>query len=196
MWPHQRQAFRDCENRGSEKGVEKPIAALPQQIARGHGVPPAETRLGNPINGGEAGRQDPGGRDEHPWSKALRDSHLVKVLQARLGGKGSEYAQTIDDRSRQQTRRSRIPSCRVTSHGVVCAISTELLSKLLEATPMILRISISSLLSLILGAALFAAAKPAASFVAKEETVEIQDNRASDAAAIRAHIESIFQAFI
>ncbi len=61
---------------------------------------------------------------------------------------------------------------------------------------MTLRISISSLLSFILGAALFAANKPTAGFVAKDAVVEIQDNRAADAAAIRAHIESIFQAFI
>ncbi|HEV2665329.1 MAG TPA: nuclear transport factor 2 family protein [Blastocatellia bacterium] len=61
---------------------------------------------------------------------------------------------------------------------------------------MILRISISSLLSFILGAALFAAFRPAAGPVAKAVTVEAQEDRAADAAAIRAHIESIFQAFI
>jgi Domain of unknown function (DUF4440) len=61
---------------------------------------------------------------------------------------------------------------------------------------MILRISISSLLSFILGAALFAAFRPAAGSVAKAVTVETQEDRAADAAAIRAHIESIFQAFI
>ncbi len=61
---------------------------------------------------------------------------------------------------------------------------------------MILRNSISSITSFILGAALFAVAAPATGFVAKESTVNIQENRAADAAAIRAHIESIFQAFI
>ncbi len=57
---------------------------------------------------------------------------------------------------------------------------------------MTLRISLTSPLSLILAIALFAV-KPAAGFVA---TIAIQDDRAADAAAIRAHIESIFQAFI
>src|SRR5262245_20292364 len=61
---------------------------------------------------------------------------------------------------------------------------------------MILRISISSLLSFILGAALFAAFRFAAGPVAKAVTVETQEDRVADAAAIRAHIESIFQAFI
>src|SRR5215468_12779285 len=61
---------------------------------------------------------------------------------------------------------------------------------------MILRISISSLLSFILGAALFAGARNIAGPVAKAVTVETQDDRAADAAAIRAHIESIFQAFL
>src|SRR5215475_4972528 len=61
---------------------------------------------------------------------------------------------------------------------------------------MILRISISSLLSFILGAALFAGARHIAGPVAKAVTVEAQEDRAADAAAIRAHIESIFQAFI
>src|SRR6266508_3896495 len=61
---------------------------------------------------------------------------------------------------------------------------------------MILRISIFSLLSFILGVALFAAVRPAAGPVAKAVTVETQEDRAADAAAIRAHIESIFQAFI
>jgi hypothetical protein len=66
----------------------------------------------------------------------------------------------------------------------------------MEVTTMILRISISSLLSFILGAALFAAVRPAAGPVAKAVTVGAQEDRAADAAAIRAHIESIFQAFI
>ena len=61
---------------------------------------------------------------------------------------------------------------------------------------MTLRISIFSLLSFVLGVALFAAVRPAAGPVAKAVTVETQEDRAADAAAIRAHIESIFQAFI
>jgi hypothetical protein len=61
---------------------------------------------------------------------------------------------------------------------------------------MIMRISIASLLSFILGVALFAAINPIAGSVAKAATVQTQDDRAADVAAIRAHIESIFQAFI
>jgi len=57
---------------------------------------------------------------------------------------------------------------------------------------MILQISIVLLLSLILGAAIFAVA-PTTEI---DATPESQDNRAADAAAIRAHIESIFQAFL
>jgi hypothetical protein len=53
----------------------------------------------------------------------LRDSHPAKVLQAKFEGKEIEYARTIDDRSRQQTRRSRIHCCRVISHGLECAIN-------------------------------------------------------------------------
>jgi Domain of unknown function (DUF4440) len=61
---------------------------------------------------------------------------------------------------------------------------------------MILRISIASLLSFILGAALFAGARHVAGPIAKAVTVETREDRAADAAAIRAHIEGIFQAFI
>lgn len=61
---------------------------------------------------------------------------------------------------------------------------------------MILRISIASLLSFILGAALFAGARHVAGSAEKAMPVETQEDRAADAAAIRAHIESIFQAFI
>jgi Domain of unknown function (DUF4440) len=61
---------------------------------------------------------------------------------------------------------------------------------------MSMRISISSPLSLILIAALFAVAGPVSDSVAKAETLELRDDRAADEAAIRAHIESIFQAFI
>src|SRR5215813_9979598 len=57
----------------------------------------------------------------------------------------------------------------------------------MEAITVIMRISISSLLSFILGAALLGGS------VAK--TARLED-READAAAIRAHIESIFQAFI
>jgi hypothetical protein len=60
---------------------------------------------------------------------------------------------------------------------------------------MILRISLSSLLSFMLGATLFAA-EPAAGLGKRDAMIKTQDNRAADAAAIRAHIESIFQAFI
>src|SRR5215813_7075525 len=89
--PYQRQALRDREDRRSEKGVEKPIAALKQQIARAHGVPSADMRLGDPVDGGESGGQNPGGRNQHAWSKksglkTLRDSHSVKVLRAAPGG--------------------------------------------------------------------------------------------------------------
>ncbi len=66
----------------------------------------------------------------------------------------------------------------------------------LEVTSMTLRIAISSLLAFVLGAALFGTSKPAAALVAKDTTMNIQSNQAADAASIRAHIESIFQAFI
>jgi hypothetical protein len=59
---------------------------------------------------------------------------------------------------------------------------------------MIMRIS--PLLLLILIAALFAATHTVAAPVVKAATVELHDDRAADATAIRAHIESIFQAFL
>ena len=61
---------------------------------------------------------------------------------------------------------------------------------------MILRISLALLLSLIIGAAILPTAEPTVGCAAKNANGEIDDNRAADAAAIRAHIESIFQAFI
>jgi hypothetical protein len=63
------------------------------------------------------------------------------------------------------------------------------LSKLKQAevTPMTLKAFSFPFFSFVLGLALFAAATPA---------VRAQDDRAADRAAIRAHIDSIFQAFI
>ena len=61
---------------------------------------------------------------------------------------------------------------------------------------MTLRISIASLMSFLLGAAIFVAARSDIRYVTKDATGEVPDDRAADAAAIRAHIESIFQAFI
>jgi len=55
---------------------------------------------------------------------------------------------------------------------------------------MTLRILVFSLFSFMLGATLFAA------FTTHVSTASVQDDRAADRAAIRAHIESIFQAFI
>ena len=55
---------------------------------------------------------------------------------------------------------------------------------------MILRIFGFSVCSFMLGAALFA------TFTTRVSTASVQDDRAADRAAIRAHIESIFQAFI
>jgi len=62
---------------------------------------------------------------------------------------------------------------------------------------MTLRILVFSLFSFSLGVAFFATATTARSFVASDDASTIsQQDRAADAAAIRAHIESIFQAFI
>src|SRR5947207_4036644 len=53
-----------------------------------------------------------------------------------------------------------------------------------------------SLFWFVLSVALFAATTPANSFVEKDATLTIQDDRTADREAIRAHIDSIFQAFI
>jgi len=53
-----------------------------------------------------------------------------------------------------------------------------------------------SLFSFVLGVAFFAATTPANSSIEKDAAVNIQDDRAADREAIRAHIDSIFQAFI
>src|SRR5712671_882771 len=60
----------------------------------------------------------------------------------------------------------------------------------MEVTTMTLRIFGFSLFSFVLGVALVAAIRPNSS------AMIIQDDRAADRAAIRAHIDSIFQAFI
>src|SRR5712691_1368283 len=56
-----------------------------------------------------------------------------------------------------------------------------------EDTPMTLKILVFSVLSFALGALLFATIT---------STANAQDDRAADRAAIKAHIDSIFQAFI
>jgi len=60
---------------------------------------------------------------------------------------------------------------------------------------MILQLSLVALLLSLSGVFQFAAA-PAVRLAADDATIATQDDRAADAAAIRAHIESIFQAFI
>src|SRR5712671_701169 len=60
----------------------------------------------------------------------------------------------------------------------------------MEVTTMTLRIFGFSLFSFVLGVALVAAIRPNGS------AMIIQDDRAADRAAIRSHIDSIFQAFI
>ena len=61
---------------------------------------------------------------------------------------------------------------------------------------MILRILGFSLFSFVLGIVLVAAISPASSSIEKDAATTIQDDRAADREAIRAHIDSIFQAFI
>jgi ketosteroid isomerase-like protein len=61
---------------------------------------------------------------------------------------------------------------------------------------MTLKIFVCSLISLITGAAFFATTAPTLGTVGKTETMNVQDDRAADREAIRAHIDSIFQAFI
>lgn len=61
---------------------------------------------------------------------------------------------------------------------------------------MILQISLASILLFVPGVPPITAAAPDASLVANDVAIATQDNWAADAAAIRAHIESIFQAFI
>jgi ketosteroid isomerase-like protein len=66
----------------------------------------------------------------------------------------------------------------------------------MEVQSMTLRIFGFSLFSFALGIAFFAATRPVTSFVAYNTATSIQDDRAGDRKAIRAHIDSIFQAFI
>lgn len=61
---------------------------------------------------------------------------------------------------------------------------------------MTLKIFVFSLISLVTGVAFFAGTVPALSIVEKDAAISIQDDRAADREAIRAHIDSIFQAFI
>ena len=61
---------------------------------------------------------------------------------------------------------------------------------------MTLRIFGSLLFSLVLGVAFAAATMPALSVAEKHPAMNSQDDRAADREAIRAHIDSIFQAFI
>ena len=61
---------------------------------------------------------------------------------------------------------------------------------------MTLRISGFLLFSFVLGVAFFAAIMPALSVAEKDPAMNTQDDRAADREAIRAHIDSIFQAFI
>ena len=63
---------------------------------------------------------------------------------------------------------------------------------------MALRLSIFSLFSFVLGAALFAAVPPVTTFVATDvamAAMKVQDDRAADRQAIRTHIEKIFRAY-
>jgi len=61
---------------------------------------------------------------------------------------------------------------------------------------MTLRIFGFLLFSFVLGVAFFAATMPALSVAEKDPAMNTQDDRAADREAIRAHIDSIFQAFI
>src|SRR5260221_1971611 len=61
---------------------------------------------------------------------------------------------------------------------------------------MSLRILGYTLFSFVLGVAFFTAARPANSSIEKDAVTNIQDDRAADREAIRAHIDNIFQAFI
>ena len=61
---------------------------------------------------------------------------------------------------------------------------------------MTLRLFGFSLFSFVLGVAFSVATTPVISVVKKGAAVNIQDDRSADREAIRAHIDSIFQAFI
>ncbi len=61
---------------------------------------------------------------------------------------------------------------------------------------MTLKIPAFSLIPFILGVAFLTATTPVLSMVERDAALSIQDDRAADRAAIRAHIDSIFQAFI
>jgi len=46
----------------------------------GERVQTAETWLRNPVEDGKYGGQDPGNRNEHPWSKAGLESHAAHTI--------------------------------------------------------------------------------------------------------------------
>jgi len=97
--------IRDTEHQRREKGLQKPVAAYPQQIARGHRIPAAEARLRNAVNGRKDGRHNPGRGNQHPGFYSLGKPHSAKVAQASAADKIS------NNRSRQPANRSRIFPC-------------------------------------------------------------------------------------
>ena len=59
-----------------------------------------------------------------------------------------------------------------------------------------MRTIVSSLVSVALGVAFFAAATPVTSFVSNEDSIITQDSREADREAIRAHVDRIFRAYV
>ena len=66
MRPDQRPALREHKDERREKGIQEPVAACSQQLARRNLVPAAEMRLRNPIDGGKRGGHDPRDGHQHP----------------------------------------------------------------------------------------------------------------------------------
>ena len=92
--------------------------------------------------------------------------------------------------------RSRIYDCQTDFDGLESVTVNHLSPTLSEAMTMTRRILMTLLSTAILGLAPFTAGPGVAGVAANDRVREIPDQRAADAAAIRAHIESIFQAFI
>src|SRR5262252_3473724 len=111
MGARQRPSFRNGENAGREKRVEKPVTTLEYQLACSGRIPSFQVGFDDPINEREGGRQDPGGGDEHPWFQALPESHRANVSWPEANAQLKKTAAGLIDRSSQQMRRSCTHRC-------------------------------------------------------------------------------------
>src|SRR5262249_25050389 len=94
VWPGERPSTGEREHGRREKRVEQPVAARKEDLAGARARSAPQAALRELVDGAEHGRNNPGGRHEHPRTQARLKRHASHPITRRQSRATTSVAMT------------------------------------------------------------------------------------------------------